>query len=416
VKVKVIPSLSLVLLVSSIAFLGASRTALGGAQRMTNINPSGQTNIYETVEYNGALYFGADDGVHGQELWKFDGTSASLVADPNVNSYYDPRDFAVLNNSLHFVANQDTIYRLDGNSPATVASTAGEIFFLTPHDNTLYFRASIPGAGRELARLNGNAIEMAADVEPGAGDAGINWLTSFGSELVFTAESNFVSGGNSEPWKYDGTTATQLAEIEPLTGRSDGSVPKAYTVFQNDLYFIAAHRNTQNIFTWNLWKYDGANVSQITAFTENASGLRGSELSVFDGALYFQADNSISGRELWRFDGSSTSQVADLNAGGGSSPRNFVEHDGKLAFVAYDGTQFNIYQYDGNQVVALEGLGASSAIPVSFNNELYVIWDGGDWSNGQDFYQITSVPEPSSLLLGLAGIVGLMAFRRRRRR
>ena len=34
--------------------------------------------------YDGALYFAADDGTNGRELWKYDGTTATMVA--NINS------------------------------------------------------------------------------------------------------------------------------------------------------------------------------------------------------------------------------------------------------------------------------------------------------------------------------------------
>jgi trimeric autotransporter adhesin len=60
----------------------------------------------------------------------------------------------------------------------------------------------------------------------------------------------------------------------------------------------------------------------------------------FNGDLYFQANDSTTGAELWRNDGTraGTSQVADINAGPGSSyPGPFGVLGPDLLFSADDG-------------------------------------------------------------------------------
>src|SRR4051794_5746461 len=68
-------------------------------------NPSGLVAIGSTA------YFAADDGVHGQELWKSDGTVAgtALVKDINSGSGgYSPSNLTNVNGTLFFAAYDGT--------------------------------------------------------------------------------------------------------------------------------------------------------------------------------------------------------------------------------------------------------------------------------------------------------------------
>ncbi|MDA9176184.1 hypothetical protein N9O95_03760 [Alphaproteobacteria bacterium] len=65
------------------------------------------------TEANGKLYFSADDGINGEELWVTDGTSSGTVMleDINVGSGSSTPiyglDMAELNGKVYFGANDD---------------------------------------------------------------------------------------------------------------------------------------------------------------------------------------------------------------------------------------------------------------------------------------------------------------------
>src|SRR5690554_1787662 len=50
-----------------------------------DINPTGDSNPYSLTELNGKLYFRANDGTNGYELWVTDGTSAGTQMIKDIN-------------------------------------------------------------------------------------------------------------------------------------------------------------------------------------------------------------------------------------------------------------------------------------------------------------------------------------------
>lgn len=244
--------------------------------------PSGLT------AFNGALYFMADDGVNGYELWKATGTGATLLA------YINP---------------------------------AGDSFpkYFTPFNNKLYFQAFTSTSGYELWKTDGTNTSLVTDLNPSSNSSFPDSFTVFNNALYFRAND----GTNGlELWKYDGVALSLVSNIN-LAG---DSFAKNLTVFQNHLYFTAE----DGIHGWELWKYDGTNASLVADVNPSGDSFP-EQLTVFNGALYFVATTPDTGYELWKCDGSTVTLAADVNPGPGSSfPQSLRVFNGKLCFSATD--------------------------------------------------------------------------------
>ena len=242
-------------------------------------------------EFNGALYFMADDGANGYELWKQGATGTVLLTNLN---------------------------------PGGLTSSSFPKSF-TPFNNALYFVATSMGTGYELWKTDGTNTSLAADLIPGGGNSFPDYLTVYDGALYFRATD---AARGYELWKHDGTTTTLAADINP----NGDSFPKNLTVFQNKLWFAA----TDGVHGWELWQYDGAMASLVADL--NATGDSFPEqLTVFNGALYFVATTPATGYELWRYDGMNVTRATDINPGAGSSfPQNLAAFNQQLCFRATD--------------------------------------------------------------------------------
>src|SRR5678810_730844 len=66
----------------------------------------GRTDTYYDV-YNGVAYFSADDGIHGAELWRSDGTTAGTYMIKDISggkASSNVRDLTVSNGKIYFTA------------------------------------------------------------------------------------------------------------------------------------------------------------------------------------------------------------------------------------------------------------------------------------------------------------------------
>jgi ELWxxDGT repeat protein len=355
------------------AAMARSADAREAPQVLTDINPSGSSDAAGFVRIRGAVYFRANDGTRGAELWRTDGTpeGTTIVADINPG---------------------------DGSS----APEGMKVF-----QDRIYFAASNTTTGRELWSTDGteDGTSLVRDINPAAADALPSVFVRFGDALYFRAQDG-VTG--LELWKTQGTEETTVQVIDLHPG-AEGSIPTFPTVFRDALYFSADDKFTPGL-GWDreLWRTDGTaeGTERISDINPGPAASIPSELMRLGNLLIFKAGNAEQGGELWKTDGSEagTQIVADMNAGAGSSfPTNLTRAGRQMYFAANDGsTGRELWRTDGTEEGTIRltdinpGPGDSGPIGVPFRGGF--LFAAGDADHGRELWFSDGTPGGARLV------------------
>ena len=272
------------------------------------------TRFNDAVVQGGAWYFAADDGIHGRELWRSDGTAVGtgMVRDicPGVCS----------------------------GSPSWITATASGVFFA----------ASDGEHGVEIWGSDGTGVgtRMLADIWRGPGSSTPSGFSAFGGLVLFRAAT---PDHGREPWRSDGTsTGThQLADLTPGPASSDpGHAYRAgaWAVFG------AGPRGSRK-----LYRTDGTSLGTQPIAANGLVDVRpatddfgiGRWASLRDEVVILVAGDG-SEWQAWRSDGTAagTYPITSLPANG--QPVSFEEGGGRVFFAADDGTGHALWATDGS--------------------------------------------------------------------
>ncbi|MFQ5506873.1 MAG: ELWxxDGT repeat protein, partial [Planctomycetota bacterium] len=269
------------------------------------------------------VFFMANDGTHGYELWVSDGTLSGtrMIRDiqPGTGSSF-PTLGGALAGKLYFSAdngvNGAELWVSDGTTRGTVMlrdigpkqSSSGPgnfTVFRTRLGRKLYFAAT-GSNGRELWVTDGTpkgTFEL-RNIGPGSLSSNPTYFLQIGSRLFFQAR-----GASSLPslWVTDGS-ALGTREVRPQTF----VYPTYFVALNGKLIFSAMGANGAE-----LWISDGTanGTFELKDIRAGRAGSLPRHMTALGSQVFFTANDGLKGTELWVTDGTPQGTVlaADIN-------------------------------------------------------------------------------------------------------
>jgi ELWxxDGT repeat protein len=266
------------------------------------------------------LFRGLDtSGASG--LWMTDGTAPDTKEITGVNGAastgVNPTDITVLNDTAALfngenAALQQGLWTTTGNGAGTHELTSidgASASGLNPTDITAFngkalFNGLDANGLSGLWMTNGSAAGT-HELLAGAGASGLDPtdMTVFESEVLFSAlDANGLTG----LWVTDGTaggTHEVFAEAAGATAAKDphGLSPTDLTVFNGEVFFSGFDQNGHK----QLWETDGTAVGtkMLTVAAASRGGLNPSNMEIYNGQLLFQGNGQQRVSGLWTTDG-----------------------------------------------------------------------------------------------------------------
>jgi ELWxxDGT repeat protein len=192
------------------------------------------------------MFFTVNDGPHGRELWRTNGTYTGTVLVRDIAhgaASSSPNHLVAAGGTLYFLADDgvhgEQLWKSDGTAAGTVmvkdlGAGSKNVGSLVAVGDRLYFAASTPSQGDALWTSLGTAAttQAVAPVEVGADTiAGVAGVAMF-------AGNDGTHG--LEPWVSDGT-ASGTHMLDDIWPGSESSLPRRFTYAGGRVYFLDSY-------------------------------------------------------------------------------------------------------------------------------------------------------------------------------
>lgn len=304
------------------------------------------------------VFFSADDGKVGRELWVTDGSPAGtrLVKDIRAKGRLgsDIRDIACLGNKVVFRADGGVagpeLWISDGTTAGTrllkdirLGARGSDPSWLRALNGRVLFSADDGVAGRELWMTDGttNGTQLLKDINTGVNASSPNELFVHRGTLFFGARPGRTG---TELFQSDGTRKGTVLVKDLNT--SGSSLPRQFTSCGTKLFFIANNA----ALAGELYVRDANGIRPVVNNVANRTFTAAGHLACANGVLFFSANGRRSGVELWKTDGTKagTVLVKDLIPGStSSSPIELTGVGSRVYFQGNDGKVKGLWVSDG---------------------------------------------------------------------
>jgi len=392
-----------------------------GTYMVKDIKPTGSSQPYNLMVFNGKLLFTASDSTFGNELFVSDGTSAGTVL---LNDIFtglgssQPSSLCQLGDLVFFYAFQidgERLWKTDGTPEGTLPvkdindegvrlSYGGRFLAFRNH---IYFFAYEDHTGFELWKSDGTqaGTALVKDINPGAASSSETLIgTATDDYFVFRAKTPEVG---KELWKSDGTRdgTVFLKDLSPYSIEWDS---EQFVTLNNIAYFSGAHNREPNIC---LWKTDGtSDGTQVLASGSEISHPR--KLSVIDDIILFQASG-----KMWKTDGTIQGTVVahqiPVDSSTSSNNLHFTPIGEHIYFQAGNRTLTGTELYKTDRMAAnieivkdinhSTGSGVQNPKGDRFNTvfEYKMLFVGNDMITGDQFYITNGTPDNTLQIKGV---------------
>ncbi len=364
-----------------------------------SFNPSVPSTAANLTSVNDTLYFTANNGPNGSQLWRVDllapYSTPQTVYQPGTN----PANLTNLNGTLYFTATEGTatrLYRLapdpnpgypgmvetipmSGSNPSNLMGVNDSLFFTVNDGNgtnlwkiapasALYPGGALPPAVPQPIQIGGNIapnptnfttlngtlyflanngpIEMLWKLEPGKTTAvmisgttpssDLNNLMNVNGKLYLTA----TEGGQTKLWQVDRPSDPNLPELlTPIASPPFTNIQSLTNV--NGIIYFTATNATEGTELYSVNPQQG-NYAMPAFMRSGPAGSDPANLTNVNGKLYFIATDDATGRELRCLNvgpngnGSFTDTIELIYGNASSNPANLVNLNGTLYFTAQD--------------------------------------------------------------------------------
>ena len=409
-------------LVALLGLVWGIRAAAGPGTSVFFADPNQAGSAPENLCVAGdALYFAADDGVHGKELWRVDAAGrAHLVGDfrpgPEGSS---PRNLVPMEERICFVGQRylpvahnvrDLVWSTTGTAAQSICVALPQSGQVDVDDVTtinyggkLFGARTKRGLGRELCQID---VRVFWDVIPG--DLGgipkeQEYYEVLGDTLLFTVQHGGVSSRNF--YTFNRYAAPDARGPTQLTGIGSLTFPIHCQRVGERVWFAgSAFQLGMELCVTDGTKAGTALVKDINPGTPDSMP---KDFTAFRGIVYFQANDGKHGIELWRTDGTDegTWMVSDINSGPWDSSPYLLRDIGSLLLFAAT------REGEGTELWCTDGTTAGTRLvmdiyPGGGNSNLYqptaykgsLLFAAEDPVYGEELWRSDGTPEGTRLI------------------